>query len=86
MPRTPTYRYNLYQMSEAERQREQADNDRNHKNILAVKQHAEATRKQLREAQDEVKNLRNDVAAANNRMNQLEAQVKQLLVRVFSGG
>jgi hypothetical protein len=72
-------------MSEEDRQREQADNDRNHKNLLAVKAHAEMTRTQLREAQDEVKNLRNDVAAANSRMNILEGMVKSILVKVHSG-
>lgn len=73
-------------MSDQERQLEQAANDRNHKNILAIKQYAELTRKQMRDAENEIRNLRNDVKASNNRIDQLETQIKGLLVRVFSGG
>lgn len=72
-------------MADLERQLEQAANDRNHKNILAVKQHSEVTREGLRDAEIEVANLRNDVIAANNRISGLETQIKGLLVKVYSG-
>jgi hypothetical protein len=56
--------------------------DATHKNILAIKQHSEETRKQLRDLEKKFSN----VEMLQNRINQLENQVKFLTVKVYSGG
>ncbi len=52
------------------------------KNILAIKQHSEQTRILIRELETKL----NTIETMNQRINQLEMQLSNLQVKVFSGG
>ena len=57
-------------------------NEATHKNILAVKQHSEDTRKLFRDLEARL----NTVITQANRIDQLEKQVQQLQIKLYSGG
>ena len=57
-------------------------NDATHKNILAIKQHSEETRKLVRE----LENRLNAINSLNLKVLELEKQIQVLQVKLFSGG
>ena len=58
----------------------------NRRNILAIRDHAEITRTQLREAQLKIKELENLVLAQTNRIDLFQKQVQTIQMKLYSGG
>ncbi len=56
--------------------------DANQKNILAIKQHSEETRKMVRELEVKL----NSITSLNLKVIELENQIHNLQVKMFSGG
>lgn len=56
------------------------------KNIKAILQHSNETRKMLRELQEKIDNVNGICGMLGARVDQLEQQVRTLQVRLYSGG
>ena len=56
--------------------------DANHKNIMAIKHHSEETRVMFRELEKKF----GTIDTLIERLNQLENQVKNLQIKLYSGG
>jgi len=58
----------------------------NKRNILAILEHGNVTRKQLREAQDKIKLLENLILEQKNRIDLFQSQVQTIQMKLYSGG
>ena len=62
------------------------DTEVNKRNILAILEHGNVTRKQLREAQDKIKLLENLILEQKNRIDLFQSQVQNIQMKLYSGG
>ena len=58
------------------------NNDVNHRNVLAVKQHSEETRKMLRVLETKI----NTIDTLLTKVGNLESQLRLIQVKLYSGG
>lgn len=58
----------------------------NRRNILAIRDHSETTRGQLREAQLKIKELENLILEQKNRLDLFQKQIQTMQMKLYSGG
>lgn len=62
------------------------DTEINRKNILAILEHGNVTRKLLKESQENVKNLENLVLQQTARIDLFQTQIQNIQMKMYSGG
>jgi len=58
----------------------------NARNILAIKDHSEATRVIVRNLQAEMEAMKNEIAALRLQLNSANERINGMQVRIYSGG
>lgn len=58
----------------------------NRKNILAILEHGNVTRQQLRDVQDKVKLLENLILEQKQRLDLHQTQMQNIQIKLYSGG
>lgn len=62
------------------------DTEINRKNILAILEHGNITRKLLKESQEKVKDLENLVLQQTARIDLFQTQIQNIQMKMYSGG